>query len=55
MRCAKCGGEADGWKCAICGEEAEEHDPRHTHQGSDRYCTIKCKGCGEADVHCTCG
>jgi hypothetical protein len=21
---------------------------------SDRYCTLKCAACGEADVHCTC-
>lgn len=54
MDCPKCGGETDGWKCAICGEEAEEHDPSHRHAGSDRYCTLKCAGCGKPDVHCTC-
>jgi hypothetical protein len=51
---ARCGAEADGWKCAICGSEAREHDPRHLHVGSDRYCTLKCAGCGQADVQCTC-
>lgn len=54
MNCPKCHGEAEGWKCAICGAEAGEHDPNHKHEGSDRYCTMKCKGCGEADVHCNC-
>jgi hypothetical protein len=52
--CAKCGEAADGWKCAICGSVAREHDPGHLHAGSDRYCTLRCAGCGEADVHCTC-
>jgi hypothetical protein len=21
---------------------------------ADRYCTLRCAGCGQADVHCTC-
>ena len=54
LSCAKCGGLADGWKCAICGSVAREHDENHMHVGSDRYCTIRCAGCGEADVLCTC-
>ena len=54
LLCAKCGGAADGWKCAICGSEAREHDPNHQHIGSDRYCTLKCGRCGRADVLCTC-
>ena len=54
LLCAKCGGPADGWKCAICGSVAQEHDARHLHVGSDRYCTLKCAGCGQADVLCTC-
>ncbi len=54
LLCAKCGGPADGWKCAICGSVAEEHDAGHLHVGSDRYCTLKCAGCGQADVLCTC-
>jgi hypothetical protein len=52
--CAKCGGPGDGWKCAICGVVAREHDAGHVHVGSDRYCTIRCAACGEADVACTC-
>lgn len=52
--CPKCGGPTAGWKCAICGVEADEHDPNHLHAGSDRYCTLLCQGCGEADVACTC-
>jgi hypothetical protein len=54
LLCAKCGEAADGWKCAICGSVAREHDPGHLHVGSDRHCTLKCAGCGQADVHCTC-
>jgi hypothetical protein len=54
MLCARCGGPADGWKCAICGSVAAEHDSAHLHSGSDRYCTLKCARCQEADVHCTC-
>jgi hypothetical protein len=54
LLCAKCGEAADGWKCAICASEAREHDPGHLHVGSDRYCTLRCAGCGQADVHCTC-
>jgi len=52
--CAKCGGPADGWRCAICGAVARDHDVGHLHVGSDRYCTIRCAGCGNADVLCTC-
>ncbi len=52
--CAKCGGATDGWKCAICGSVASEHDEHHLHSGSDRYCTLKCAACQQSDVHCTC-
>ena len=45
---------ADGWKCAICGAAAREHDPGHLHVGSDRYSTLRCAACGRADVHCGC-
>jgi hypothetical protein len=54
LLCARCGEAADGWKCAICGSVAREHDPRHLHVGSDRYCTLRCAGCDRADVHCIC-
>lgn len=54
MKCPKCNGATDGWKCAICGSESGAHDPKHMHEGSDRYCTMRCKECGKADVHCTC-
>ena len=54
LLCAKCGGPADGWKCAICGAVARGHDIGHLHVGSDRYCTLKCAGCEQADVLCTC-
>jgi hypothetical protein len=54
LLCAKCGGFADAWRCAICGSVAREHDAGHLHVGSDRYCTLRCAGCQQADVHCTC-
>ena len=54
LMCAKCGRRGDGWKCAICGSVAGEHDAGHLHVGSDRYCTIRCAGCDQADVLCTC-
>ena len=54
MQCPKCQGETRGWKCAICGSESTEHDEKHKHADSDRYCTMKCKTCGLADVHCAC-
>jgi hypothetical protein len=52
--CAKCGGPTDGWKCAICGSVASNHDEHHLHAGSDRYCTLRCAACQQADVYCTC-
>jgi hypothetical protein len=54
MMCARCGGPVSGWKCAICGSVAQEHDPEHLHAGSDRYCTLRCAACDQADVLCTC-
>lgn len=54
MLCVKCGGPADGGKCAICGSEARQHDLNDLHVGSDRYCTLRCAQCGQADVLCTC-
>jgi hypothetical protein len=52
--CPVCDGPTAGWMCAICGAEADEHDPNHLHVGSDRYCTLLCRNCGRPDVHCTC-
>ena len=56
MKCAKCDGTASGWKCAICGAEADNHDKSHKHgnPSSDRHCMPKCNGCDEAEVHCSC-
>lgn len=56
MKCAKCNMEAKGWKCAICGEESEQHDPNHKHgePASDRNCMPSCTGCGQAEALCTC-
>lgn len=56
MKCAKCGMEPEGFKCAICGAESADHDVNHKHgePASDRHCMPKCKGCNEAEVHCSC-
>ena len=54
LLCAKCGGPRDGWKCAIWGSVAREHDEHHLHAGSDRYCTLRRAARQQADVHCTC-
>ena len=56
MKCAKCKKDAEGYKCAICGEESKEDNPKHTHgePASPRHCMPCCKECKEAEVHCTC-
>ncbi|HEY4489867.1 MAG TPA: hypothetical protein VJC12_01260 [Candidatus Paceibacterota bacterium] len=56
MKCAKCQGEAKGYKCAICGAESENHDESHVHgdPASHRHCMPKCASCSQAEVHCTC-
>ena len=56
MKCAKCDMDAKGWKCAICGDESDEHDESHTHgtPPSDRHCMPKCTGCDKAEVLCDC-
>ncbi len=50
--CAKCGAEADGYKCDLCGAECEAHDAGH-ECGSD-HCAPRCSGCSEAEANCTC-
>jgi len=52
-KCAKCSGEAEGYKCDMCGTEAAEHDETHACGGD--HCTLKCKGCNEAQTKCSCG
>ena len=52
LLCAKCGEATDGWKCAICGSVAREHDPAICM--SAPTATLRCAGCSQADVHCTC-
>ncbi len=56
MKCAKCGGPAVGWKCAVCGAESDEHDSKHVHgePASDRQCMPKCQACGKAESLCGC-
>ena len=56
MSCAKCNGEAKGFKCAICKVESAEHDVSHCHgvPPSDRHCMPKCVACNEAEVQCVC-
>lgn len=50
--CKTCGAGADGYKCAVCGEAADEHDPEHAC-GAE-HCQPKCEGCNQAEVNCTC-
>lgn len=56
MKCAKCGMDAKGCKCAICGVESAHHDPNHTHgePPSDRHCMPMCEGCSQAEALCSC-
>ena len=56
MKCAKCQGAAEGWKCAICGAKSKDHDTGHTHgePASDRHCMPMCSACGAAEAHCSC-
>ncbi len=51
-KCIKCGGPTEGFKCDICGAESEVHVEDHKCGGE--HCMPKCKGCGEAQVKCTC-
>jgi hypothetical protein len=51
-KCIKCGGPTEGFKCDICGAEAEVHVEDHKCGGE--HCMPKCIGCGEAQVKCTC-
>ena len=51
-KCTKCDGETEGYKCDECGAESEAHD--EGHKCGSEHCMPKCKGCGEAQVKCTC-
>ena len=50
--CKKCGGQTTGFKCELCGAEADEHHESHSCGGE--HCIPKCVGCGEAESKCTC-
>jgi len=50
--CSKCGGEAEGWKCAQCGQTGDRFDPFHQCGGGKFQ--PKCKKCGQAEDNCTC-
>lgn len=51
-KCKKCDNEVKGFKCDICGSEAETHNPDHKCGGE--HCMPKCTGCNEAEAKCTC-
>lgn len=53
MECAKCQGEVEGYKCAVCGFESDEEDSDHLHDGRCHHFP-KCAGCSECEVHCKC-
>lgn len=50
--CTTCGGPTEGFKCDVCGAEADVHVEDHSCGGE--HCMPKCQGCGEAQVKCTC-
>ncbi len=50
--CSKCGAEAAGYKCDLCGAEFSALDEGH-ECGAD-HCRPKCSGCDEAETNCTC-
>ena len=52
MTCSKCGGPAEGYKCAVGGEEMEEFQPDHEHGPEELE--PKCTACDEAEKNCTC-
>lgn len=52
-KCQKCGMDAEGYKCDMCGVESQEHDSNHDCGGD--HCLLKCSGCGEAETNCSCG
>ena len=51
-KCIMCGQPGAGYKCDMCGSEADGHDPSHAC-GPDHH-MVKCVGCGEAQVQCPC-
>lgn len=51
-KCIKCGGPTEGFKCDMCGAELKVH--MEDHKCGCEHCMPKCKGCGEAQVKCTC-
>lgn len=51
-KCVKCGGKTEGYKCDMCGEEAEKHDESHSCGGD--HCVTKCAGCSQSETKCTC-
>lgn len=50
--CKKCDKETKGFKCDMCGAEAETHDEKHPC-GAE-HCMPKCSGCNEAEAKCSC-
>jgi len=51
-KCIKCSGPTEGFKYDICDAEAEVHVENHKIDG--KHCMPECKGCGEAQMKCTC-
>lgn len=51
-KCAKCAGKTAGYKCDMCGTEAEKHDANHSCGGD--HCVAKCAACNEAETKCSC-
>ncbi len=50
--CVHCEGPTAGYKCDVCNEESDTHNPSHAH-GAD-HMVAKCAQCNEAESKCTC-
>ncbi len=51
-KCKVCEGAVEGYKCDMCGAEAQEHDGSHACGGD--HCMPKCAACKEAEAKCSC-
>ena len=51
-KCKKCSKGIEGYKCDMCGEEAEQRDESHACGGE--HCVPKCVDCKEPETKCPC-
>ena len=55
-KCKICSNEIEGYKCEVCGEEADEltDDFKQNHACGQEHVMPMCSGCGEAELRCSC-